>query len=427
MRPLRGVTLLELMITLVVSSIALAGAVLASRTQERAYYTGQKLRSAQHSARQALLFLEQKLMLAGYGLDAPLALDFGWYDPAAVGTCPPAVSPCARDRIDDADEIVFYGRNPAYWVDPVDPLNTEPRGKAWSVTGVSGNLLSVKARAGDVFRRGQIVQVVCAGTLSYAYATVDQTVTAPADGTQELTLGPTVVADPFQRTDVLPALPCVATPSPTAKAFLVDRYRFHVRPEDMGGGRWDPYLALDTGTDTDLDGDVDVDDELLIAEGIESLQVAWFFADPAIPVAGNVSGTPVAIVDPATAPPNQAPQTIVRTLFPGPAGAGGSVYAASSFYQYSLLKLPPQRQTNAQGNIRRALVTLVARSPEPDPTGPSNLRYDANSQVWGLNQTIAPAWVTSASVPRGDDGFQRAVVQTGVNLPNMTNRTMIYY
>ncbi len=56
---------------------------------------------------------------AGYGMAPSLAFDFNRY----TGPCPPLLvsgSGCKRDRVDDSDELVFYARNPSYWV-PADP------------------------------------------------------------------------------------------------------------------------------------------------------------------------------------------------------------------------------------------------------------------------------------------------------------------
>lgn len=156
MRSSHGLTLVEIMIAMSVSAIALAGAIVASNTQQLAYSSGNRVRAAQNSARSALLSIEQKVALAGYGMDAPLALDFGWYTPPAA-LCPSAVvTTCARDKTSDSDELVFYGRNPSYWVDPAAPDVSQPRGHAWWISAFDSGSVTITANAGDVFRRGQI-------------------------------------------------------------------------------------------------------------------------------------------------------------------------------------------------------------------------------------------------------------------------------
>jgi type IV pilus assembly protein PilW len=423
-------TLVEILIAMAVSAIALTGAIVASNTQQLAYYSGNRVRAAQNSARSALLSIEQKVALAGYGMDAPLALDFGWYTPPAA-LCPSAVvTACTRDKTGDSDELVFYGRNPNYWVDPASPDVGQPRGRAWWISAQDGGSVTITANAGDVFRRGQILQAVCSGSLRYAYFTVAATTrSTAAPGAQQslqVPLEATDTADPFHRQDELAALPCAnAADYPSLKLFQIDRFRYHVRPIAVGGGRFDPYLVLDTGTDRDGDGDLTPDDEILIAEGIEGLQVAYVFANPAIGTAGGTSGTALTVAAAPTTPGATA-DTVVRTDFPGTVAAGQSPYAPSSFYPYSVLTAPAVRQTNAQGNIRRVLVSVIARSPEPELQGRSNLGYTAGSPLFRLNQSAAPAWITD-QMAGGNDGYQRAFADTSVNLPNMTTRTMTYF
>jgi type IV pilus assembly protein PilW len=427
MRKLRGMTMMEILVAMTITSIALAAAIVAANAQERAYYSGNRLRAAQNSARAALLYLEQKVALAGYGMDAPLALDFGWYTPAAA-LCPTDVAVsgvCKRDRVDDADELIFYARNPAYWVDTAAPETGAPRGHAWQISALSTSSITLKARTDDVFRAGQILQAVCSGELRYAYFTLSQTQKATADGDLVVQLESVDTSNPFRRQDVATGLDCV-TPSikDSLKVFQIDRYRFHVRPV-ASGNRFDPYLVLDTGTDWDENGTIELADEIPIAEGVEALQVGYRFAEPSIAIAGATSGTALDIAA-ATTTPDKTANRIVRTDFPGTVASGQFVYEPSSFYKHSLVTLPAARQTNAQGNIRSVLLSVVGRSPEPDATTPSNLSWTTGSPLFRQNQSAAPAWITGSMVA-GSDGYQRAFADTAVNLPNMTTRTITFF
>lgn len=436
----RGVTLVEVLVALVITSVALSAAVLAANAQQRAYYAGHRTRAAQEAARDALLILERKLPLAGYGMDAPFALDFKWYVPKDFGTCPAEADPCSPDAVDGPDEITFYGRNPAYWVEKEygKAVTAEPAGRAWNVLALHGNTLTLRAHAGDRFRKGQVLQVVCAAELDYAFFTVAATTPLPdpvtLEGTElEITLEPVVAANPFRRQDIAVGLACFGDPAtaynakPEAKAFQIDRYRYHVRPIQVGD-RYQPYLMLDAGVDRDLDGDVDADDEVFLVEGIESLQFAYVFGEPAIPVAGTIPGTPIAFADPGATAPGVTPQTIVTTQFTSatPPPSGKNDYDVASFYPYSTITPVPQRRTNAQANVRRLLVSVVARSPDPDPTGNANLVYEPGSPLYTRNQVVAPDWVPVAPPPRGD-GYQRSVVESTVALPNMLTRSVSYF
>ncbi len=391
----RGFTLVEILIAVTVASITLVAAVGAANAQQRAFYNGQKIRAAQNSGRAALMLLEQKLPLAGFGMDAPLAFDFGWSDKPSV------------DRTNDSDELVFYARNPAYSV-PDDPA-AQPSGHAWRVTSFTGDSVTVDARPDDVFRQGQVLQAVCTGEPRYAYFTVSTTKKVGSGDVGNCTVLLEAVgngSNPFRRQDVASGLTCATN---GGVLFLIDRYRFYVRAVTVDG-RTDPYLVLDTGVDEDGNGSVDLADELLVAEGIEAFQVSYVLTSGAIANGGSSGGA------------NGG--AIVATTFPGTVAAGQFAYTPSSFYQYSLIPpLPAARLTNDQGNIRTVSISLVARSPEPDPATPANLRWDdpTPNRLFRGNQTSIPGWVPN------DGGYQRVVLETGVTLPNMTIRAMSYF
>jgi type IV pilus assembly protein PilW len=401
MRKPRAFTLLEIMIALVVSAVTLTAAIAAANAQQRAFYNGQKGRAAQNAGRAALLFLEQKLPLAGFGMDAPLALDFGWYAPAV------------RDRTAASDELVFYARDPAYWV-PADVAGA-PLGRAWNVTELTTSTVTVTSRPDDVFRKGQVLQLVCPGVLRYAYFTVAATTPRSLGGPLDVALETAVPGNPFRQQDELVPNPCVTS---GARLFLIDRYRFYVREVDVGG-RTEPYLVLDMGIDRDENRAIEEADELLVAEGIEAFQVSYVFTSPALAAAGE---TPETAITFATGAAGTAANTVTRTTFPGTLEPGQSLYEPSSFYKYRLLDpLPPERLTNHQANIRTVRIALVARSPEPDPASSANLVWSAGSPLYRLNQSATPAWVPA------DGGYQRAVLETSVTLPNMTVRALSYF
>lgn len=429
--PARGVTLVELLVVMVVTLVIIAGVTVVVNTQQRAYLEGQRLRGAQGAARRALLAFERALPSAGFGMDAPLALDLaGWY----AGPCPTTMGSCPRDSTGNADELVFYGRNPRYYV-PDNPAS-DPVGNAWRIKAVTTSSVTLYGRAGDVFRNGQIFLAVCSGAASYAYFTSAQTISPPLASDQEVTvnLQPVVTANPFRRQDVAAALSCF-NPNPApgltpARLFLVDRYRFHVRPVALGttGGvtQYDPLLVLDRGVDRDLDGDVDADDEELIAEGIESMQVSYNFLSSALAPVATTPGTGLvtAAATPATA--GTAANTVSTTSFPGGTPASGqTAYAPSSFYPYTYGPPPdPTRDTNHQANVQSVRVVLLARSLETETQG----SMTANRFLPVLNQNALPSWITAyATALGGHDGYQRVVLETTVGLPNMSTRAMTYF
>ena len=419
-----GFTLIEMMIALGVSAIALAAALVAANAQHRTFYNGQKLRSAQNAGRSALLFLEQTLPLAGYGMDAPLALDFGFYDRSAI--CPE--DECKPDRTDGADELVFYARNAAYWT-PGAPED-EPRGHAWHLAKLTDDVVTLKARPGDTFRIGQILQAVCPGEPRYAYFTVSKRAVAPpaaapsADPPSadlEVSLELAEEANPFRRQDVAIATACFAKGD--ARVFAIDRYRLHVRGVAVDG-RTDPFLVLDTGTDLDDDDDVDADDEILLAEGDRGVPGRL----PVRP--GGPDGWRDGRRDRRDGHPAQrrrrasaAADVITLTTAPG----SGRRRASSPTTRRASTSTGCSRRSPRSGSriTRRTSgpsgFSLVARSPEPDPASTANLTWTAGSPLFRLNQDKQPDWVPV------DGGYQRATFDTAINLPNMTVRAIPSY
>ncbi len=416
-----GFTLVEMLISVAVSLVVLVGVIAAANQHSRSFGVGKRQSLAQAQGRSALLYLEKRLAMAGYGIDPVFAFDFGRY---VSGPCPAELSSCPRDAQDNSDELVFYARNPSYWV-PGDGNAAEPSGKAWNIRGggsaPTATTVTIGARAGDAFSKGQIVLAVCRGGQFYTFATVAQNVPPlTAAGNLTLTLRSASTSDPFNRPDLATSTAagggCFA--SGQARLFLVDRYRFHVRPETAGNVVV-PYLVLDQGIDRNMDGNIDADDELVVAEGVEDLQVAYLLSNTSVVGVSAPIAFPQATAGGygATGTSNQ----ITTTLFPGNAPpAGTSVYVPSSFYGYAVGPPPAQqRLTDHQANIVGVRLALVARSPGADST-------TAGDTFLPLNQTTQPTWILSQQVS-GKDGFQRALFESTVLLPNMTSGGMLFF
>jgi type IV pilus assembly protein PilW len=426
-RTSRGFTFIELVVAMAVSAIVLTAAIVAANSQQRAFHGGQRQRTAQGNARSALLYLEQTLPRAGWGMDPSLAFDFQFY---TTGPCPAEMTSCSPDKTADADELIFYARNPSYWVPPQiagGGFPTTPyKGRAWNLLDVTDSSVDLDVREGDEFLKGQILQVVCPGELRYTYFTVSSTKQAGADGPLTIPLMAAVAGDPFKRQDLGTHAVGEDSPSKDCRTFQIDRHRFHIRPVALGGGAYDPYLVLDRGVDVNKDTVLDVKDEIIVAEGIEAFQVSYTFPSPALGRAGATAGTSITF---GTAKADQTVDTagaIVKTKFTGPLNGTPkqdtqTIYAPSSFFSYRFSD--PIRQTAHQANIRAVQVALVARSPEPDPSARANLVVDSGFTL--LNQSGAPSWVTGApKLAASTDGYQRVRMDTTVSLPNMTVRSI---
>jgi type IV pilus assembly protein PilW len=405
----RGLTLVEIVIAMAVTALVMASVLTIVESQQRAYYQGHRQRAAQSAARAAMLYLEQELAVAGYGLDAPLAFDFDRY----AGPCPAEMAPCDRDATGNADEIVFYRRNPRFWV-PEDYL-AEPRGKAWRITALGGSDVTVNARGGDVFLKGQVLQAVCRAGSDYVYFTVATTAAAPEDpdpaNVHPLTipLEAALADEPFRRQDAA-ADACFT--SGMARLFLVERRRIHLRPV-LDGPAYVPYLVLDTGLDENRDGTVDAADEMILAEGIEVLQFAYVMTSNDLAPRGIVPGAPIAMV--RGSPGATAGDGLTLLQFPGLVQPGVSIYRPTSFYGYTFGPPPAsQRLTDHQANIRAVRVTVGARSPTPAPT--SNVRTTQIVPV--MNMDALPAWLDPS------DHYARVTLTTAVPVRNMAVRAM---
>jgi type IV pilus assembly protein PilW len=417
----RGVTLVELMIAVAISSIVLASLFGVVQSQQTAYFQGHLQRAAQGSARAALSFVEQRLAIAGYGLDAPLAFDFQYYGNAALSPdqvipCPPlAPSSCPRDAVDGSDELVFYARNPRYWVPDDRTGAVQPSGNAWRVEAVDTTSVTLTARPGDVFERGRILQLVCKNAEAWAYVTVSARGTAqnPSDPSSlRLTLFGSSSGNPFRRQAYAATVACLTGGS--ARAFLVDRFRFHVRPVPVPAG-YVPYLVLDTGLDVNGDGSVTEADETIVAEGIESFQVGYVMANEALAPRGTTAGAPIAFRS-GTAGTSANAITLLGYDATAERAVGAGEYEPTSWYRYAVGPIPavaPERLTDHQANIRAVRIAIVARGADPDP---AQRRTEVLLPI--LNQSALPSWIPAMQP------FNRARVEATLPVRNMVVRAM---
>jgi type IV pilus assembly protein PilW len=426
------------MVAMTVGAIVLAGLFYVVKGQQTAYYQGHLQRGAQGAARAALQYVEERVQMAGFGMDASLAFDFDRY---AALPCPAQAAPCQRDRVNGNDELVFYSRNPRYWVpetyDPPGlpltnpPVPRQPVGNAWRIASVDPNTVIIDAHGQDTFTKGQILQAVCRGAESYAYFTVAATVQvggARGDIVQgtRIPLAASAAGDPFRRQTAF--APQAGATHPcfdmgTARLFLIDRYRFHVRPVAVPrtrgegtalGVEYRPYLVLDRGLDTNGSGGPDDDDEIVVAEGIEIFQVAYTMTNGALAPRGTVVGQPIAFAP--GMPGVRGGDGMTTLAFPGPAAGispNGPEYAQTSWAQFAVGPPPDDnRMTDHQANIRGVSIAIVARGADPDPG------VDAYREriLPVLNMNAFPPWLDPTTP------YNRARLESTVLVRNMVSR-----
>jgi type IV pilus assembly protein PilW len=329
--------------------------------------------------------------------------------------CPALAAPCPRDSVNGNDELVFYARDPRYWVPEDRSGSPLPAGNAWRVISLTSTTLTVAPKPGDKFEKGRIIQLVCKDGATYLYVTVARNVpkigpSAPVS--QPIVLVPSVASNPFKRQDLTTLGDCFN--SGNARAFFIDRFRFHVRPVQVGKD-YRPYLMLDRGLDENNDG-ADEAEEIIVAEGIESFQVGYVLTATSKdwPARGTVAGVPITFA--AGAPGSKTGNAMTTLQFPGLVNPGQWTYQPTSFYRYAVGPTPAiadERVTDHQANIRGVRLVIVARGPEPDPA-------QARSEVLLpiLNQNALPTWAVTQSP------YSRARVETTVPVRNMTTRAM---
>lgn len=374
----RGYTLVELVITVAVASIAIAAGFATFLTQHRSFQGQESRRLMQGAQRSTATFLERTVRRAGWGVEPFISFDFDRYDalPCSSG------APCPRDRIDGSDRIVFYSRNPYYQLPPAGPV-----GNAWNFVDSGGTSLTVQARRGDVFPAGRILMVMCDDASSAAFVTVQNTVLAEADGEIGLPLV-TASTDPFHGQDHLDTVECFETgASNGTTVFQVERTHLFVHEYDGI-----PWLMLDTGTDTNLDDRVDEHDWLPVAEGVEDFQVAYLM---------NAS-------DAATAPDSDGNWVYGDTE---DISETPNVAATAPRYQHAFLA--PERFTGHPANIRAVRMTLTIRSRgEEVGVGTSPLQALENRSPGSLPPI---------------DGYRRDTFGVIVNTPNMASRAQFLF
>jgi type IV pilus assembly protein PilW len=396
-----GFTLVELLISLVISAIVVAGALALLSSQQRTFQSSSADRAVQENARVALEELTGNLRLAGYGLEPVFAFDFGAVPsvimdraPAGAAVSIPAYA-CAtpvqcRDATDGPDELVLLYRNPSFF----RPLAAAPGG--------AFNSLDVAGPLATAIRKGQMLQVACASPGVWAYVTAGSDVPAStadvvtiplragngfAFGFQNQILADTCFGA------VAPAGSPAATIQDAAKVLKVDRYRYLVQTYGPGGalmgwgtpgGR--PYLMLDRGF---LDG---ADQPVLdvVAPDVEDLQVVYVFPRSATPLAGATAGTLLA--DDA---------------------AGVELAPAAGQPYYTDVSSAATRATHFPANVGAVRVSIVVRTPEADLslTDPALRALPAAGNRSAVN---------------GPPGHRRLFFQTTAATPNLDVRAPFY-
>ncbi|HVP66534.1 MAG TPA: PilW family protein [Anaeromyxobacteraceae bacterium] len=392
----RGFTLVELLIGLVVSAITVAAALSLLLAQKRAFQGSSADRALQETGRMALEHISENLRLAGYGIEPPMVFDFGLMANVPMDRAPPIGVPvnfggdaagvsgfaCAapvtcRDHADQPDELAFQYRDPAF-NRPLLLANVN----SLVISLVSPITGAVQPLA-QPMQAGQVLQVVCStGDMVWAYVRVAQQVPVSVNANATIPLQAGSNLD-YPRQNV--TLTNVCYLGGQGSVLQVSRFHYFIQSYDANGNvvPWEtpgsrPYLMLDQGL-LDTNGNPILS---VVAPDVEDLQVTYVVplaaagaqtlgANPGVQLTNSQQGIDLA---PALGPP-----------------------------VYSTPTLSPLRATDYPANIRSVGITIVVRSPNPDPNS---------------TDTTVPAAGNRPAVA-GQPGYRRMVFQTSVAVPNM--------
>jgi len=392
----RGFTIVELLIGLLVSTLTVAGALGLLIAQKRAFQGSNADRAQQEGGRMALEQVSENLRQAGYGIEPPMVFDFGYMTNVPMDRAPTGVAvnfgggstgvsgfACAapvtcRDHIDQPDELAFQYRDPYF----NRRLNSATQNSL--VISLVNPITSTVQPLAQPLQAGQVLQVVCySGSMVWAYVTVASNVAVSAGPTTTIPLQPGSNLDyPHQNQ----ALTDTCFSSGQAAVFKVNRFHYFVQTYDGGGNvvAWEtpgsrPYLMLDQGlVDANSNPILSV-----VAPDVEDLQVTYVV--PLAPAAQQVLGSTqgVQLTNSATG----------IDLAPA---LGAPVYATPTNSQL--------RATGYPSNIRAVGLSVLVRSPNPDPNS--------------TDPTVPAAGNRPASA-NGEPGYRRTLFQTSVAVPNM--------
>jgi type IV pilus assembly protein PilW len=365
----RGFTLLELLVGTVVTSIILAAVAVSIMGVQASYQTESRITVAVEGLRTGTNFIEQRLRLAGYGVDPRFAFDFKT-----------AVLPANAK----ANHVITLatGVPPAI----TDDLAFRYRDPAWMRRGTysSGINLADNATFGMSFPKGQRFIISCEGGKN------NLVVKAGAGGVSKDAKS----AANFEVDTALSTIPAndgCLTKEGQAAPFVLLLHEVRIRVVALEGR---PFLMAFQGID-----ELDMSTAVPLMADVESFQVAYMMnrppptgtnsalepVDKASPVANWVLG------DVGSADSNRHPDPSVR---PEPV--------------YRLPYDDPARFNRHPANIRAVRVSIGVRSATREPNG---------------RRAFARVDLEDSGEAKPADGYYRTNISTTVRVPNMMSRS----
>ena len=408
----RGVTLIELLVTLAVASLVMVAITNAFLAQTRQYQSLAGRREVNSGGRLGLKMIEENLRLAGFGVDPNLAIAaYDSWDPDANGGAGGLASDTSFP-----DAIVVHQRDPSF---------QRAITAADSGTGTisfAAACPTCEAQLSEPLYRGQILLALCSGAQRYAYVTVRDTILAgPAATSVTLLAGPEPSSSPIglpeSRFRDVPALadPCFNTGD--ARLVKINRYAYFVAAFDEDGIDATPrmpFLMMHRGLDLNGDGTVDMLDAVPIAAGVEQMQIAY--------VMNTRPGDPVSVLGVGLTPGDRVPP-------PDGASAWDQPTTRPQFFDSYL---NARRFTSNPANIRQVRVTLVIRSRRHNEAIGGEDMYTAADTAWSMGTLTSGATVwrqlenlvnPAREFNPSGRGYLRSVMRIAVSPKNLLMRS----
>ena len=328
----RGFTLLELLVGAVTTTIILSAVAVTFVGVQGSFQAESRIKVAVEGLRTATGFIEQRVRLAGYGVDPRFAFDFN-----------AAALPAGAK----ANYTLVFGPDVPKSV--TDDLAFRYRDAAWMrrgrYAGSGGIQLETKSTFGMDFPKGQRFIVSCMGGRDYLVLKageggVSKDVNASANFTVDETLSSTSADSKclYRTGDLSP--------------FILLLHEVRIRIVDVEGR---PFLMAFQGLD-----ELDVARAVPLAADVESFQVAYVMNRP--PLEGR--NATLSAVDSKSPSPNWVlgdVNSVNTDRFPDP--------SATPMPLYQLPYDDAARYNRHPGNIRAVRVSIGIRSTSAEPNG----------------------------------------------------------
>jgi prepilin-type N-terminal cleavage/methylation domain-containing protein len=388
----RGFTLIELMLSVAITSVVVAAISLFLVKQSQVSVKQAQQRTLEESGRQALLEIASSVRLAGAGIDPTAAFDFDRYkctgnaitcnNNAGLDTPPTAASPGLRDKIDGPDELVVSYRDPIFSrtlkaIDGTGPY----------VVTFDDKPPQLPQPLNTAINAGRIAMLLCSGADPVSYVALASTA---AVGATTVTLR-TLTNDDGYFPQAPPADPCFAK----GTLALVERVRYFVANDSDGV----PALFRDRGRASDPQA---------LFRGIEDLQLAYQIGS------GTAVGGP-------PAGSSALPPACFGTSWIWGACANHAETPSENAGTLDWINDPydsTSRYTGYAANIRAVQITIVARALQTSPD-------KAGDPPPAL---LPPATLANRNPPPPDPAgkkYVRTVLSMSEQTPNLLARARI--